>query len=154
MHGVVDPSITTTTEGLWALKWSFAVLMGTALLQVAVVFVSGVYCWRTLFTFDAATAIPLGIAFLFARKRPNKRFTFGYGGKDLAGLLSFRHPLQRNYAGYDIARFLHPQDISICGRLPASGLVFSATKRLRFFAFALDGGSAAQRYCRWSTCPD
>ncbi|MGC1996672.1 MAG: cation transporter, partial [Pseudolabrys sp.] len=40
-HGVVDPSITTTTEGLWALKWSFAVLMATALLQVAVVFVSG-----------------------------------------------------------------------------------------------------------------
>jgi hypothetical protein len=30
-HGIVDPSITTTAEGLWALKWSFVVLMITAL---------------------------------------------------------------------------------------------------------------------------
>jgi len=36
---------------------------------------------------DAATAIPLGIAFLFARKHPSRRFTFGYGRvEDLAGL--------------------------------------------------------------------
>ncbi|MGA7972584.1 MAG: cation transporter, partial [Pseudolabrys sp.] len=40
-HGVVDPSIATTTEGLWALKWSFVILMATALLQVAVVVMSG-----------------------------------------------------------------------------------------------------------------
>jgi hypothetical protein len=33
-HGVVDPSITTTGEGLWALKWSFAVLLMTALVQL------------------------------------------------------------------------------------------------------------------------
>ena len=88
-HGVVDPSTTTTTEGLWALKWSFAVLMATALLQVAVVFVSGSVglLADTIHNFgDAATAIPLGIAFWFARKRPNKRFTFGYGRvEDLAG---------------------------------------------------------------------
>jgi hypothetical protein len=37
-HGIVDLSITTTAEGLWALKWSFVVLMITALMQVAVVF--------------------------------------------------------------------------------------------------------------------
>ena len=81
-HGVVDPSITTTNEGLWALKWSFVLLMATALLQLAVVFVSGSVglLADTIHNFgDAATAIPLGIAFLFARKRPNKRFTFGYG---------------------------------------------------------------------------
>ena len=40
-HGVVDPSTATTAEGLWALKSSFAVLMATALLQAAIVFVSG-----------------------------------------------------------------------------------------------------------------
>src|SRR6187397_2410022 len=79
-HGVVDPSIATTAEGLWALKWSFVVLMITALLQVAVVIVSdsvGLLA-DTIHNFgDAATAIPLGVAFLFARKRANKRFTFG-----------------------------------------------------------------------------
>ncbi|HSV25550.1 MAG TPA: cation transporter, partial [Xanthobacteraceae bacterium] len=73
-HGVVDPSIATTTEGLWALKWSFVVLMATALLQAAIVFVSGSVglLADTIHNFgDAATAIPLGIAFLFARKQPN-----------------------------------------------------------------------------------
>ena len=64
--------------------------MVTALLQVAVVFVSGSVglLADTIHNFgDAATAIPLGIAFLFARKRPNKRFTFGYGRiEDLAGV--------------------------------------------------------------------
>ena len=65
-HGVVDPSITTTNEGLWALKWSFVLLMATALLQLAVVFMSGSVglLADTIHNFgDAATAIPLGIAF-------------------------------------------------------------------------------------------
>jgi len=117
-HGVVDPSITTTTEGLWALKWSFVVLMATALLQVAVVFVSGSVglLADTIHNFgDAATAIPLGIAFLFARKRPNKRFTFGYGRvEDLAGVtIVFTILFSAIIAGYEsIDRFFHPQDIS------------------------------------------
>lgn len=35
---------------------------------------------------DALTALPLWIAFLFARKKINKRFTYGYGRvEDLAG---------------------------------------------------------------------
>src|SRR5262249_50431900 len=90
-HGVVDPSIATTNEGMWALKWSFAVLMATALLQAAVVVISGSVglLADTIHNFgDAATAIPLGIAFLFARKRPNERFTFGYGRvEDFAGVI-------------------------------------------------------------------
>jgi Co/Zn/Cd efflux system component len=89
IHGVVDPQITTTAEGLRALKWSFIVLMITALLQVGVVLISGsaALLADTIHNFgDAATAIPLGIAFLFARRRPTKRFTFGYGRvEDLAG---------------------------------------------------------------------
>lgn len=40
-HGVVDPSIATSDRGLWALKWSFAGLAATAVLQLFVVFVSG-----------------------------------------------------------------------------------------------------------------
>jgi cation diffusion facilitator family transporter len=117
-HGLVDPSITTTTEGLWALKWSFAVLMATALLQVAVVFVSGSVglLADTIHNFgDAATAIPLGIAFLFARKRPNKRFTFGYGRvEDLAGVaIVFTILFSALVAGYEsVDPFFHPQDIS------------------------------------------
>lgn len=117
-HGVVDPSIATTAEGLWALKWSFFVLIATALLQVAVVMISGSVglLADTIHNFgDAATAIPLGIAFLFARRRPNKRFTFGYGRvEDLAGVtIVFVIFFSAIVAGYEsIDRFFHPHDIS------------------------------------------
>ena len=117
-HGVVDPSIATTTEGLWALKWSFVILMATALLQVAVVIMSGSIALLadTIHNFgDAATAIPLGIAFLFARRRPNKRFSFGYGRvEDLAGIAIVMTILfSALVAGYEsINRFLHPQTVS------------------------------------------
>lgn len=29
-HGVIDPTIATTTRGIWAIKWSFVVLAITA----------------------------------------------------------------------------------------------------------------------------
>ena len=128
-HGVVDPSIVTTAEGLWALKWSFVVLMITALLQVAVVIFSGSVglLADTIHNFgDAATAIPLGIAFLFARKRPTKRFTFGYGRvEDLAGLTIVLLILfSAVVAGYEsIDRFFHPQDISHLWAVAAASVI-------------------------------
>ena len=128
-HGVVDPSIATTAEGLWALKWSFVVLMITALLQVAVVIFSGSVglLADTIHNFgDAATAIPLGIAFLFARKRPTKRFTFGYGRvEDLAGLTIVLLILfSAVVAGYEsIDRFFHPQDISHLWAVAAASVI-------------------------------
>ena len=78
-HGVVDPSITTSGRGLWAIKWSFIGLAVTAVLQLVVVFMSGSVglLADTIHNLgDAATAIPLGIAFWFARKKPSARFTF------------------------------------------------------------------------------
>jgi cation diffusion facilitator family transporter len=128
-HGVVDPTITTTIEGLWALKWSFVVLMITALLQVAVVVISGSVglLADTIHNFgDAATAIPLGIAFLFARKRPTKRFTFGYGRvEDLAGVIIVLIILfSAIVAGYEsIDRFFHPQEISHLGAVAAASII-------------------------------
>src|SRR5947207_12336064 len=65
-HGVVDPSIATSERGLWALKRSFVVLMTATALQVVVVVLSGSIALLadTIHNFgDAATAIPLGIAF-------------------------------------------------------------------------------------------
>ena len=128
-HGVVDPSIATSAEGLWALKWSFVVLMITALLQVAVVVVSGSVglLADTIHNFgDAATAIPLGIAFLFARKRPTKRFTFGYGRvEDLAGVTIVLLILfSAIVAAYEsINRFFHPQDISHLWAVAAASVI-------------------------------
>jgi Co/Zn/Cd efflux system component len=81
-HGVVDPSIATTSRGLWALKVSFVGLFATALLQLIVVVLSGSVALLadTIHNFaDAATAIPLGIAFLLARRAATRRFTYGLG---------------------------------------------------------------------------
>jgi cation diffusion facilitator family transporter len=117
-HGIVDPSITTSDRGLWAIKWSFVGLMATAVLQLVVVFVSGSVALLadTIHNFgDAATAIPLAIAFWFARKKPSERFTFGYGRvEDLAGVAIVLTILASAIiAGYEsLERLLHPQDIT------------------------------------------
>lgn len=88
-HGVVDPAILTTERGIWAVKWSLVGLMLTAVVQVFIVYISGSVALLadTIHNFgDAATAIPLWIAFLLARRKPSKRFTYGYGRvEDLAG---------------------------------------------------------------------
>lgn len=154
-HGMVDPSIATTTEGLWALKWSFVVLMATALLQAAVVFVSGSVglLADTIHNFgDAATAVPLGIAFLFARKRPTKQFTFGYGRvEDLAGMaivftIFSARSLPATRASIDLVIL---KKYRIWQRLPPHPRsVLWAMKRSRFSASASDGGSAVPRLSR------
>ena len=89
-HGAIDPSITTSERGIWAIKWSFIGLAVTALLQIVVVLLShsvGLLA-DTIHNFgDAATAIPLWIAFMLSRWKPNEKFTYGYGRvEDLAGI--------------------------------------------------------------------
>jgi cation diffusion facilitator family transporter len=90
-HGVIDPSIYTSKRGIWAIKWSFVGLMITALVQVAVVALTGSVALfaDTIHNIgDAFTAIPLWIAFSVVRLKPSKRFPFGYGRvEDLAGLV-------------------------------------------------------------------
>src|SRR5262249_42683627 len=90
-HGAVDPSLLTTERGIWAIKWSFRALFATAICQGIVVLVSGSVALLadTIHNLgDAATAIPLWFAFFLARRKPTKRFTYGYGRvEDLAGVL-------------------------------------------------------------------
>jgi cation diffusion facilitator family transporter len=116
-HGAVDPSIITSQRGIWAIKWSFIGLFATAVLQIVVVRFSGSVALLadTIHNFgDAATAIPLWVAFKLARLRPTKRFTYGYGRvEDLAGIaIVFTILLSAAVAGYEsIDRFYHPQAI-------------------------------------------
>jgi len=116
-HGVVDPSIASTDRGLWALKWSFIGLMITALLQVVVVVLSNSVALLadTIHNFaDAATAIPLGIAFVLVRRGATRRFTYGLGRvEDLAGLaIIITIAVSAVVAFYQAGqRFLHPQPV-------------------------------------------
>src|SRR5215204_5287748 len=77
LHGAIDPSILTTQRGMWALKWSFVALFITAVLQAVVVWYTGSVALLadTIHNFgDAATAIPLWIAFAVGLWKPTKRF--------------------------------------------------------------------------------
>jgi cation diffusion facilitator family transporter len=91
VHGIADPAIAATDRGMWALKWSFLGLLATAVLQAIVVVFSGSVALLadTIHNVaDAATAIPLAIAFAFARLKPSRRFPYGYGRvEELAGVL-------------------------------------------------------------------
>src|SRR5215218_5964480 len=114
-HGVIDPTIATTSRGIWAIKWSFVLLAITAVFQLAVVFASGSVALLadTIHNVgDAATAVPLWVAFLLARRKPSARFTYGYGRvEDFAGVtIVLIIVLSAIIAGYEaINRLLNPQ---------------------------------------------
>src|SRR5438552_9020150 len=128
-HGVVDPSIVSTDRGLWALKWSFVGLMATALIQVVVVVLSGSVALLadTIHNFaDAATAIPLGIAFVLARRVSTRRFTYGLGRvEDLAGLvIILTIATSAAVAAWEaIQRLLHPQPVEMLWAVMAASIV-------------------------------
>ena len=128
-HGVIDPTIATTARGIWALKWSFVILGITAVFQIFVVIISGSVALLadTIHNVgDAASAIPLWIAFLFARRKPSDKFTYGLGRvEDLAGMLIVGLILfSALAAGYQtIDRFINPQEISYLGIVALAGVV-------------------------------
>jgi cation diffusion facilitator family transporter len=128
-HGTVDPSLLSHERGLWAVKWSFIALFITAGLQLVVVFLSHSVALLadTIHNFgDAATGIPLAIAFAFARRRPTRQFPFGYGRvEDLAGLAVVLTIFSSAVvAGYQaIHRLLHPQAVTHLGAIVAASII-------------------------------
>jgi cation diffusion facilitator family transporter len=128
-HGVMDPTIATTTRGIWAIKWSFLILAATAALQLVVVYVSNSVALLadTIHNIaDAGTAIPLWVAFALARRKPTQAFTYGYGRvEDFAGLaIVLIILLSALVAGYEaIDRFFHPHAVTHLGWLAAAGVI-------------------------------
>jgi cation diffusion facilitator family transporter len=114
----VDPVMEASAEGMRALWISLAVLAVTALVQAAVVAVSGsvALLGDTLHNAaDALTGVPLGIAFLAARRRPNRRYTYGYGrAEDLAGVvIVLVIAASSALAAYEaVTRLAHPRPVS------------------------------------------
>ena len=128
-HGVIDPSIATSERGLWATKWSGIVLIAIAFLELGVYAASrsAAVLADLIHNFgDAATVIPLWIAFALARRAPRAGFSFGYGRvEDLAGIVIvvvlFVNAVLAGYESLD--RLFHPQPISHLGAVAAIAIV-------------------------------
>jgi cation diffusion facilitator family transporter len=103
--------------------------MATALLQLVVVLMSGSVALLsdTIHNFgDAATAIPLWIAFALTRLGASRRFTFGYGRvEDLAGVVIVLIILfSAVVAGYQaVERLINPQPVGFLWAVAAASLV-------------------------------
>jgi len=128
-HGVVDPSIATSERGLWAVKWSGIILITIALVELGVVAMSGSTALLAdmIHNFgDAATVIPLWIAFVLMRRTPRRGFSFGYGRvEDLAGVLIVGVLLSNAlFAGYEaVTRIVHPEPITHLGIVAVTSLI-------------------------------
>lgn len=128
-HGVVGPGVAASGRGIRTLAWSFAGLALTALIQTGVVLASGSVglLADAIHNFaDAATAIPLAVAFLLARMAPTRRFPHGYGRvEDLAGVFIVATVLgSAVLAGYEaFSRLLHPTPVEHLGAVAGASLV-------------------------------
>ena len=151
-HGAVDPSITTSERGIFAVKWSFVALFATALVQIIVVFLSGSVglLSDTIHNFgDAATAVPLWIAFALTRLGASRRFPFGFGRfEDLAGVIVVLIILfSAIVAGYEaIHRLLNPQPVGYLWAVMVASIVgFVGNEAVAIFRIKIgrEIGSAA-----------
>lgn len=128
-HGVIDPEITSSQRGLWAVQMSFLVLLGIAVVQAGVFWISGSVALLADLIHnlgDALTALPLGVAFFVSHWRPSRRFSYGYGkGEDLAGLGIVAMVLfSALLTGYEsLERFMHPHTPDHLGALAAAAVV-------------------------------
>ena len=110
----VDSVLESSAEGLRALWISLAGLGATALAQAVVVVLSGSVALlgdALHNSADALTAVPLGIAFLLSRRRPTRRYTYGYGrAEDLAGIVIVAVIVLSSAAAAfaAVSRLLHP----------------------------------------------
>ena len=132
----IDSALTTSAEGMRALKISLLGLGATAVFQVVIVVISGSVALLadTIHNFsDALTAIPLAFAFWLGRRPPTKRYTYGYGrAEDLAGIFIVAMiALSAAVAGWEaVRRLLNPQDIDNTGWVIAAGVIGFAGNEL------------------------
>ncbi len=117
-HGLIDPSIVRSRDGVKAVSVSLAVLTLAALAQTAVFIASGSVALLADLIHnygDGLTALPLGIAFLLRSARGERWAGLGVV---LAIFLSAMVALYET-----VERLLHPQHLSHLWILTAAGLV-------------------------------
>jgi len=117
-HGLIDPSIKRSRAGVRAVLLSLLVLGLTALAQTLIFTVTGSIALLAdlIHNFgDAATAIPVGAAFLM--RSPRAEQIAGY----FVVLAIF---VSACVAGYEaIVRLIHPEEVDRLGVLVAAGLL-------------------------------
>ncbi|WP_256622093.1 cation diffusion facilitator family transporter [Methanolobus chelungpuianus] len=128
-HGTIDPLILSTEKGKKAIKVSFLGLAAIASVQVVIALISGssALLADTFHSLsDAVTAVPLWIAFSIANRKPDKRFTYGYGrAEDVAGLaIVFLILISALFAAYNAIRLiLEPATIAYVEVVAIAGIV-------------------------------
>jgi cation diffusion facilitator family transporter len=151
-HGLVDPGVASTERGVWAVKWSCAGLLATAAMQAVVVALTGsvaLLADTVHNVADAATAVPLGVAFWFARRRPTPAFPYGYGRvEDLAGLAVVLTILSSALvAGWEaVGRLVRPQPVEHLALVVVASVIgFAGNEAVALFRMKVgrEIGSAA-----------
>ena len=124
-----SPSSDLGAEGIRATKISLLGLGATALLQAALVVVTGSVALLsdTIHNFtDALTAVPLWIAFSFGRRPRTRRFTYGYHrAEDLAGVvIVIAIALSAGGAAWEsLRRLSEPRDLELFGWVIVAGVI-------------------------------
>jgi Co/Zn/Cd efflux system component len=117
-HGLIDPSIKRSRAGVRAVVLALLVLGVTAAAQAVVFAASGSIALLADLIHnggDAATAIPLGIAFLLRSERAER-----WAGLAVVAAIF----ASACVAGYEaIDRLVHPQDVHRLGALAAAGAI-------------------------------
>ena len=129
VHEKVDDALETNELGIRALKISLVGLGLTALFQVVIVLISGstALLADTIHNFgDAATSLPLWLAFALQRRGRNRTFTYGYGRtEDVAGVmivaLIFVSACVAGYAS--LRKIIDPQPITHLWWVAAAAVV-------------------------------
>jgi cation diffusion facilitator family transporter len=117
-HGLIDPSIKRSREGVRAVLLALLVLGLAAAAQIVVYLASGSIALLADLIHnvgDAATAIPLGIAFLLRSPRAER-----WAGLTVVAAIF----ISACVAGYEaIDRLINPQDVHQLGALAAAGVI-------------------------------
>ncbi len=113
-----DAALEGSALGMRTLWISLAGLAATACAQAVVFALSGSVALlgdALHNSADALTAVPLGIAFMLGRRRPTRRYTYGYGrAEDLAGMVIVAVIVVSSAAAAfeAVQRLLHPRPVT------------------------------------------
>jgi len=148
----VDAVLESSAIGIRALKISLAGLLVTAILQLAVVAVSGSVglLADTIHNFaDALTSLPLWIAFALATRAANRRYTYGYGrAEDVAGVVIVLVILGSALlaAWQSFVKIVHPEPMTHVGIVAVAAVIgFVGNEMVAYYRIRVGNqiGSAA-----------